>query len=212
MKISSFVGGPANVNTYIVYDDKANCVIIDPSDFFPIRNIVSEFGLIPRCVLLTHGHYDHFWGLDELLDKYAVPVYMHPADAGFLTDNRNNMSERFGHDFPGKFKFDSPLHIEDGDTVEYSDLRFSVIHTPGHTAGGVCFLIENCLFTGDTLFYMTVGRTDCPSADTAALKTSIELLSCLDENITVLPGHGRKSTILFEKRHNPFMNGGFDEL
>ena len=211
MKILYFSGGPARVNTYFVIDDSSNCVIIDPSDADHIFDIIRENHLTPLAVLLTHGHFDHFWALDDFLRAYPVPVYIHTEDAKMLTNNELNLSTRFGYDIPSKFKFDDPVLINDGDILKFSDLEFKVIHTPGHTAGGVCYLIDSFLFTGDTLFNLTVGRTDCYTADIKQLKNSLEKLKTLDNEIEIYPGHGKLSDLKFEIRYNPFMNGGFDQ-
>lgn len=211
MNIIYFSGGPARVNTYFVIDDNSHCVIIDPSDNDIISDIINENHLIPLAVLLTHGHFDHIWALDDLLKSYPVPVYLHSDDADMLTNNELNLSVRFGYDDPYKFKFNDPILVNDGDDLTFSGMKFKVIHTPGHTAGCVCYLIDSFLFTGDTLFNLTVGRTDCYTADIAELKNSIEKLKKLDDNINIYPGHGNLSSIRFEKIYNPFMNGGFDQ-
>ena len=211
MKILYFADGPAKVNTYLVIDDRSNCVIIDPSDAEHIIDIINENHFTPIAVLLTHGHFDHIWALDDLLRSYPVPVYIHTEDAKMLTNNELNLSIRFGYDFPSKFKFNAPVLINDGDILKLSDLEFKVIHTPGHTAGGVCYLIDSSLFTGDTLFYLTVGRTDCYTADIGQLKNSLEILKTLNDDITIYPGHGKSTDLKFEKRYNPFMNGGFEQ-
>ena len=210
MKILYFTGGPARVNTYFVFDDNSNCVIIDPSDIMPILDIINENHLTPLAVLLTHGHFDHLWALDDFLSSCPVPVYIHSGDAKMLTNNELNLATRFGYDIPSKFKFNDPILINDGDILKFSDLEFKVIHTPGHTAGGVCYLIDSSLFTGDTLFNLTVGRTDCYTADIEELKNSLDKLKTLDDKIEIYPGHGKLSDLKFEKRYNPFMNGGFD--
>lgn len=210
MQIVSFTGGPARVNTYILFDDDKNCVIIDPSEIQPILDIIKDNRLSPRSVILTHGHFDHFWALDDLLKSYHVPVYIHSEDAKMLTNNELNLAVRFGFDIPSKFMFDDPILINDGDILKIGGMEFRVIHTPGHTSGGVCFLVGSSLFTGDTLFSLTVGRTDCYTADVKQLKKSIDKLKTFNDDIKIYPGHGRSSDMKFEKRYNPFMNGGFD--
>ena len=132
MNIIYFSGGPARVNTYFVIDDNSHCVIIDPSDNDIISDIINENHLIPLAVLLTHGHFDHIWALDDLLKSYPVPVYLHSDDADMLTNNELNLSVRFGYDDPYKFKFNDPILVNDGDDLTFSGMKFKVIHTPGH--------------------------------------------------------------------------------
>lgn len=194
----------------IVWDDEGNCAFVDPGcgseqEIAEIRSSVQGKDLKPVCIMLTHGHFDHVLGVAELAASYGnLPVYMHPADKTTL-ENNSYFSRMFGVDNPAPF---NTTDIKEGDIIEVGLLRFEVLETPGHTPGGVCYLERNekLLFSGDTLFAGSIGRTDHPGGDYDALMKSIfEKLMVLDGDVKVIPGHGPSSEIAQERTTNPFL-------
>ncbi len=204
MEIKALVLGVLDVNCYLVSTEKA-AVVIDPGfrsvealDF--LKNAKDK----ERLILLTHGHFDHIGYADELARLTATKIAIGEFDALALSENTLNLSALFGAPLN---PFCADIILKDGQALNVGDIEFKVIHTPGHTVGGVCYLCGDTLFSGDTLFAGSIGRTDFPGGSFEALKTSIEKLYTLNDDITLLSGHGGSSTILNEKRHNPFVRG-----
>ena len=179
--------------------------MIDASAFIPeIIASVKEFGVDVEYILLTHGHFDHIMGLTELKKALnAKAVICH--DDLIISDNINEFTRLFG----GLSESVPPTYekfVKDGDIITVGDMQIKVIHTPGHTEGGVCYLIEDKLFSGDTLFRGSVGRTDLFGGSFEELLDSIKnKLFKLDDNITVYPGHGPVTTIGYEKKYNEIL-------
>ena len=203
MKIVTIAVGQLMTNCYLLCDEQAKvCAVIDPGDEAGrIADAVERSGCQLRYVLLTHGHYDHFTGLAGLLEKYDVPVYIHPADA---EEGRNN---------PWSLKFPrlDEAHQRwygEGDTLTLGSLIIHVFSTPGHSKGSVCLLVENVIFAGDTLFYGSCGRTDFPGGDYKEMLLSLARLARLEGNYKVYPGHDRPTDLDWERRMNPYMRQG----
>ena len=201
--------GALEVNCYIVWD-KATLegVIIDPgADADEIEAAVKENGVKVRCVLNTHGHFDHVGANKAMKAAFGAPIAIHPDDAPLMADAHEH-GIFFGVETPRQAAPD--ILLEDGQSMEFGPLKFKVIHTPGHTKGGVCLYLESAkaLFTGDTLFAGSVGRTDFEGGSMDELMASIggKLLS-LDDKVMVLPGHGPSSTIGEERQTNPYLAG-----
>ncbi|MCL2356866.1 MAG: MBL fold metallo-hydrolase [Defluviitaleaceae bacterium] len=186
-----------------VYHDGVTAVIIDPGDNFDgVKNFVAEKNLKVKAILLTHGHFDHIYRANEVRELFGAPVYAHSNEAKLLQRADWNRSEYRGLDITVA----ADNFFKDGDIFEISDsARFSVIHTPGHTGGGVCYYDrENAvIFTGDTLFRETIGRTDMPTGDHETLLSSIRnKLFSLPDDVKVYPGHEGSTTIAHEKKNN----------
>ena len=203
MKIVTIAVGQLMTNCYLLCDEQAKvCAVIDPGDEAGrIAEAVERSGCQLRYVLLTHGHYDHFTGLAGLLEKYDVPVYIHPADA---EEGRNN---------PWSLKFPrlDEAHQRwygEGDTLTLGSLIIHVLSTPGHSKGSVCLLVENVILAGDTLFYGSCGRTDFPGGDYKEMLLSLARLARLEGNYKVYPGHDRPTDLDWERRMNPYMRQG----
>lgn len=206
LKIESAVLLPVYAtNTWLLYDDSSHeALIIDPSAPSPdFRKRIESLGLKPKMVINTHGHGDHIGGNSYFADAYGIPVAIHAEDAPMLTDNRKNMSEYMGI----ALRLDSPeVILNDGDIIELGIYKVKVIHTPGHTPGGICLLAEKYLISGDTLFQQSIGRTDLPRGSHSQIISSIkDKLYRLDDDTLVFPGHGPTTAIGLEKANNPFV-------
>lgn len=195
----------------VVSDSEGNCIIIDPGFSTPeerdqIFGYIHKKNLAVKAVLLTHGHFDHIYGVAEASQHYNIPVYMHPADEVIIKEANPMLCKTYGLVIPTEFAGVVP--VKEGDIIEIGNLSFEVIETPGHTPGGVCYLERNekILFSGDTLFAGSIGRTDNQWADYDALMSGIfEKLMELDGDITVIPGHGPETSIASERTTNPFL-------
>lgn len=200
MEITKVVVGDLQVNCYIV-SNGADAVVIDPGDEY--ENIINGAqGKKIKAVLLTHGHFDHTGAVNKF-QKDGAEVYVSKKEEHMLSDGYSCLAEPFGFPF-NKIKAD---HVfSDGDILEIANMTFKVILTPGHTTGSVCFLADDILFSGDTLFQGSVGRWDFPGGDFEVLTSSIkEKLYALPENTVVYAGHGGETTIGEEKMSNPFV-------
>ena len=190
-------------NSYLVWKDNfKDCVIIDcGGEFYKIDKALKSLNLKPEAIILTHGHGDHIAGVDES----GLDCYIHKADLDYLSHPELNLSLLLG----SPLKVEREPHVFDNNSELYfskSDLTFKVIHTPGHTPGGCSFLIEDLLFSGDTLFLSGIGRTDLPLSSEGDLKDSIlNKLFKLDRGVSVYPGHGDMTTIGYEAENNPFL-------
>ncbi len=192
MKIKTIVDRAYGTNCYIVCDEQSGiCAVIDPAAP-DIAEKVRETGLVPKLVLLTHGHFDHISGLDAFLAEYNVPVYIHADDAEMLADGYKNASAVFTAPIVTGVK---PKMLIDGDELPLGSLRFNVVHTPGHTRGSVCYFCGEDVFTGDTVFAFDRGRTDLYGGDEQTIVKSIENLKPMLAGKTIYPGHGQSHQI-----------------
>lgn len=217
--IEHFAFNSFQTNCYILWDENANCIFTDPGcsseyELSRLTGFVTEKGLKPVCILLTHGHFDHILGVADLAAAYGgIPVYMDPKDR-FTLESNDYFCRAFGAPMPKAFETSD---VVEGSTIEAGSMRFEVIETPGHTKGGVCYLerSEKILLSGDTLFAGAIGRSDHPGGDYDILMRSIfEKLLMLDGDTRVLPGHGPSSDIATERMTNPFLmpfNEPYDE-
>lgn len=205
MIVERIPAGRYAVNCYIVGDEATKkAAVIDPGgDVDDILQVLENNDLELEYIILTHAHGDHIGGVEELKEKTGVPIYLHQDDLYMLKDSRANQSAALGGP---PVETDADKFIEDGDILELGELKLNIIHTPGHTKGGVCIQVENLLFTGDTLFANSIGRSDLEGGNQEKLMESIKnKIFTLDEDITVLPGHGPATTIKIEKTTNPFV-------
>jgi len=180
-------------------------VIIDPGDeALRIIERIQELKFVPRYIINTHGHIDHICAIDEVSAVYPVPLAIHPADVPLYTDER--AAQMFGRSAP-LVRRTPDILLQEGDSITFGTLALSVLHTPGHTPGGICLVSHPyCVFSGDTLFQRGIGRTDLPGGNEAQILHSIRTkLYTLDEDLVVFPGHGEPTTIAEEKYENPFV-------
>lgn len=202
VNIETFVVGPIQTNCYLVYDEESlKGILIDPgADDDAIRSFIESNNIEVLYTLNTHGHGDHIKGDSS----FGFPIIIHELDEECLRDPVKNLS--FQPEW-GNESLEAHKKLKDGDVIEAGSLRLEVIHTPGHTPGGISVKCGDVLFSGDTLFFEGVGRTDLPGGSYEALKKSIkEKLFTLPEDTRVLPGHGPETTIGHEKKYNPFMD------
>ncbi len=198
MKIERFEAGPLGANNYLLIDNK-EAVLIDCSEAKP-EILKALDGINLKYILLTHGHFDHVLGVNEMREKTGAKVYIHQNDLPRMQETSAIM-QTFG--VSGVEVPQANEYLKDGDVFGFGDFEIKVIQTPGHTQGCVCYLVEDKLFSGDTLFKDSVGRCDLPGGDFAKMSDSIKnILFKLDENITVYPGHGPETTIGYEKKYN----------
>jgi len=199
--------GPLAVNCYVVGDEVSRVgMIIDPgAESAAIMRRVKALGLDIKFIVLTHAHFDHIGALKELKKVTRAEIAIHTDDAQSLPFG-NTLGAAFGFSFPPPPAPDRLL--KGGDSFDLGKHRFLVLHTPGHTPGGICLLGGGVVFTGDTLFNAGIGRTDLPGGNSNELMESINTkLMVLSDNTIVYPGHGPESTIGQERRHNPFLYG-----
>ena len=202
MNIITYIAGPIDANNYLVFDESTKeGVLIDCSAYNEdiIREVKSR-GLNVKYILLTHGHFDHILGVNEMKNALGAKVGIHTADK-ILMEHTPQMCTMFG--LPPEEQ-QIPDFTFDGDTkLTIGSYKIQIFNTPGHTEGGVSYLIENNLFCGDTLFKGSYGRTDLPGGNFKAIVNSIkDILFKLDDNINVYPGHGESTTIGYEKKYN----------
>jgi glyoxylase-like metal-dependent hydrolase (beta-lactamase superfamily II) len=211
LKIHAFETGPVATYAYLVIDEETNAaVIIDaPIDSAQrIAEAAAEAGATPGALILTHTHWDHTGDAAELKRRFPeMLIYVHPNDEYRLIDPMKHTVWRLPFEVEGVHP---DRYLNDGDTIEAGGIAFRVIHTPGHTEGGICLYDEKSklLFAGDTLFAGSVGRTDLPGGAWETLVRSIaDRLLTLPDDIRVYPGHGPATTIGEERESNPFLGG-----
>lgn len=194
LKIYTLPLGEYQTNTYIVHRDHASeCLIIDPGyQAETILDAVNQLHLTPVAILLTHGHFDHVGAVRDLVSELECPVY--------LCIDELALPQSFT---AGKLYYTDTY--TEGTKLHLAGMDISVLHTPGHTPGSVCLNIENALFSGDTLFAGTCGRTDFPGGSWPQMKDSLHRLAQIRDNLAVYPGHGGTSTLEQEKQNNPFL-------
>ena len=193
-------------NCYVVYDDHRRCFIVDPScNYDGVINFVKENRLKPLGILLTHSHYDHIKGVDRTVKAFKIPVYIHEDDYEGLYSPKYNLSQ-----------IDEMLvkltsiakTVKDYDTIKGLEEDVLVIHTPFHSRGSVCYYLSNnkILFSGDTLFYRSIGRSDFITSIPGKTKESLKKIMALPDDVTVYPGHGIQTNIGDERNKNPFVS------
>jgi len=209
MKFIHMITGPVKVNTFIIHDGN-RAAIIDPGG--NLKRIVLELEsnrLTLEKILLTHGHYDHIGAVAGLKEMFHAQTYIHSADEEMLHNNKKNLSAFTADKVEPSY---ADVLIADGDVIDCAGTQLQVLHTPGHTQGCVCFKAENEIFTGDTLFYESVGRTDFPGGNYEQLMVSIkDKLFTLESDYQLYPGHDDFTTLEHERKYNPMLGFGWDK-
>ncbi len=205
MEVIRIPAGIYAANCYLVYDEESKeGIVIDPGgDVDDIIAKIEEFGVEVKYIVLTHGHGDHIAGVEELKAYTKAPVAVHKDDEPLVRDGSKNLSSRMA---TGTVEFAPDILLNEGDKISFGNLEAHVIHTPGHTPGGISLKVENALFSGDTLFAGSIGRTDFEYSSFKDIMDSIrEKLLVLPEETRVYPGHGPSTTLKMEKQTNPFI-------
>lgn len=205
MKIQHSVLGMCATNTYYVYDDETKRgLIVDPADSpDTIIAKVDSLSMIPEAILITHGHFDHVLAMNKVREHYGIKVYAGLTEKQVLHDMAMNLTSSFGM---GQI-FDADIYLKDGEEFETAGYHIKAIEVPGHTIGGMCYYFDKqgVLFSGDTLFCESVGRSDFPGGSASALCRGIkDKLFILPEHTKVYPGHMDETTIGNEIKYNPF--------
>ena len=195
LKVHALVLGAYQTNCYIIHDEASrNCCVIDPGyQSEDILDKLTDLGLSLEAILLTHGHFDHVGAVRDLVADTGCAVYLCAEDLNMpanLTAGQLYYTNTYAEG--------SQLHL--------AGLDITVLHTPGHTPGSVCLLVDSTLFAGDTLFAGSCGRTDLPGGSWEQMQQSLKRLSQIEANLWVLPGHGESTTLNEEKRHNPYLH------
>ena len=204
--VDHYVVGPVQTNCYFaVNQETKEALIVDPgASGSVLAKKLREKGYEPKAVLLTHGHFDHATDAHVLAEEFEIPVYAHEQEQEVLEDEEKNSSWMIGD----RLTFHADVYLKDEQELDLAGFHIRVLHTPGHTKGGCCYYLpyEDVLFSGDTLFAMSVGRTDLPTGSMSQLIHSIrEKLMDLPERTVVYTGHGEATTIETERMYNPYL-------
>jgi hydroxyacylglutathione hydrolase len=205
-----FEVGRLSTNCYVAFcSDKLDAVVIDPGfdtqrEAEEIFKFIKENKLKVKYVIDTHGHPDHTCGNAAVKSRFNVPICIHERDAYMLGETGKETAEYFGYNCTSP---PADVLLKDGAVVEFGYCTLKALDSPGHSEGSLLLQGDRALFTGDTLFQGSIGRTDFPASDDNAMYTSLRKLTCLRENLTVYPGHGPPTTLKQEKQTNPFLIG-----
>lgn len=205
MKITVFTVGPVSTNCYIVYQESSSaCVVIDPgAEAQKIASYIKKEALSCEGILLTHGHFDHIMGVSELVSLAGGKVYACDKERELLGDPQLNASSMTGYETA----LEPECFLRDGQVLEIAGLQFRIIHTPGHTRGGCCYYAEEdkILFSGDTIFMESIGRTDLPTGNERELLASVRnKILTLPDDVRIYPGHGPETSVAYEAANNPY--------
>ncbi len=194
-------------NTYII-DKQKDCFIIDPgTNYNEVKDYILSNELTVKGILLTHGHFDHIIAVNQVVSDFDCDIYIHEQERDFLFDPNLNLSSSTYNRFTVTQKNKVQV-LNDKDTLTLGYDKIEVVHTPGHTRGSVCFQYKRFLFSGDTLFKGTVGRTDLPTSSKTDLERSLKkIVGLCKDNTIIYPGHGHFTTMLNEKYENPYLKG-----
>lgn len=202
MKVISEKFGSMDNNCSLIIDEKTNqSALVDCNEFSQkMIDMIGDTDL--KYILLTHGHFDHIIGVKSVKEKYGAQVVISKEDEPML--NSSKLSLAVFCNAPQN-NVDADIIVKDGDEITLGETKIKVMATPGHTSGCVCYIAENCIFSGDTLFYCSCGRTDFPSGSPEQMMSSLQKLKALDGDYKVYTGHNNLTTLDFERKNNPYM-------
>ena len=205
MKIEKLVEPNFGENVYILIDENTKkCAVVDPGGIeTQILNYIKKNNLELEYILLTHGHGDHIGAVKGIKNKTNAKIVAHSEEKELLLDKKKNLSYMM---HCGAQEFDADIYVNDKEKLNLGELKLTFLHTPGHTKGCMCIRVNDDMFTGDTLFAGSIGRTDLYSGDYKQLEKSLTKLSRYENNVKVHPGHGQSSTLGVEKSTNPYMS------
>lgn len=204
MKIHTLNLGELRSNCYVVETAPGRCIIVDlGGDADYLMNFLKMNKLKLTKILLTHGHFDHIGGVEEVRRLTRAEVFIHLNDSEMLTSEKFSLAS--GMSYNPFIPVTLWTAVEENAIIQDGDLSFKVIHTPGHSGGSVCYICEDVIFSGDTLFNRSIGRTDFLGSNPIDMKKSLKKLSLLEGDYKVLPGHNMPTTLDFERKMNPYM-------
>lgn len=205
MKVARINAGEFGSNCWLIIDEKSSeGIIIDPSPELPlILEALKNRGVTLKYILLTHGHFDHMTSVDSLRDATGAPLCVHEADAPCLTNSVLNAFRKF---MAADLVFrPADILLKEGDNLRFGELEVTLMHTPGHSEGSVCYFIGDAMFSGDTLFDGLIGRCDLVGSDPDKLVASLKRIAQIKDNYTVYSGHGSVTTLEKQKAFNCFL-------
>ncbi len=211
MKVITFPVGELRANCHVVVNEELNQVVLVDCGGSAIKlmDYITKNSLTVKAILLTHGHYDHFEGVSYVQNKTNCKVYVSQKDSYMVTSNIHSLARSL--DYDSFYPIKSFETVSNGDIIHEAGFNFEVISTEGHTAGSVCYICENCLFTGDTLFKHSMGRTDFPTGNYFDMQKSLKMLYNLKGNYRVYTGHNDNTTLQEERKFNPYMLDAIDD-
>lgn len=202
MKVISEKFGSMDNNCSLIIDEKTNqSALVDCNEFSQkMIDMIGDTDL--KYILLTHGHFDHIIGVKSVKEKYGAQVVISKEDEPMLNSSKLSLAAFCN---APQNNVDADIIVKDGDEITLGETKIKVMATPGHTSGSVCYIAEHCIFSGDTLFYCSCGRTDFPSGSHEQMMTSLQKLKALDGDYKVYTGHNNLTTLDFERKNNPYM-------
>lgn len=201
--VETFCDSPSNANTYLITNE-AYAIVIDPAN--SIKTLMKFIGDKKLCgILLTHGHYDHFKSLEELMNTYQVDCYLHPSAIVKLKDLSMSCAKFFNVNKMPNLDESRFIKLSDNQELILGNMKIKVLFTPGHTNCSITYLIGDLLFTGDTLFHLSIGRTDLPTGSMMALDNSLKRIKSLKNDYQIYPGHDDATSLLVEIKKNPYL-------
>lgn len=202
MRVISEKFGSMDNNCSLIIDEKTNqSALVDCNEFSQkMIDMIGDTDL--KYILLTHGHFDHIIGVKSVKEKYGAQVVISKEDEPMLNSSKLSLAAFCN---APQNNVDADIIVKDGDEITLGEIKIKVMATPGHTSGSVCYSAENCIFSGDTLFYCSCGRTDFPSGSPEQMMSSLQKLKALDGDYKVYTGHNNLTTLDFERKNNPYM-------
>lgn len=207
MKVTTLILGKLGANCYIAMDDHHIGTVIDPGgNLEDLMETIQRKSIDVQAIILTHGHFDHMMAAAQLSENTKAPVYIHSLDQEMLKNPEPSLYTRVLSDEPF-VPVSSAQLLKEEEVLKVGDMAFQILHTPGHSPGSVCLICDDVLFSGDTLFASSIGRSDFPGGDMNQLMRSLEKIKALDKDYTIYPGHGKPTSLEVERNQNLYLAG-----